>query len=100
MGSRETVRFGEENVSGLEPNQDGVAHNSVNLDETQGEDLCDENDSGVGETLREYGSASLAECLDRMGAQPNTTLLASCASAEGHVGNSPPHTNPRQRATP
>ena len=32
VGSHETVRFGEENLSGLEMNQEGVAHNSVDLD--------------------------------------------------------------------
>ena len=71
VGSRETVRFGEENVSGLESNQEGVAHNSVDLDEIpEGENLCHESDSGAGETSMGYGSASLAECLDRMGTAP------------------------------
>ena len=71
VGSRKTVRFGEETVSGLESNQAGVAHNSVDLDETQeGENLCHENDSNPGETSMGFGSASLAECLDRMGTQP------------------------------
>ena len=37
VGSRETVRFGEENASGLEMDQDGVANNSIDLDETQEE---------------------------------------------------------------
>ena len=35
VGSHETVRFGEENVSGLESNQERVAQNSVDLDEAQ-----------------------------------------------------------------
>ena len=34
MGSRKTVRFGEEDASGPDGNQDGVTHNSIDLDET------------------------------------------------------------------
>ena len=36
VGSRETVRFGEGNDPEAEENLDGVAHNSVDLDETLG----------------------------------------------------------------
>ena len=83
-----------------ESNQEGVAHNSVDLDETQeGENLCHENDPGAGEASMGYGSASLAECIDRMGTQPNTTSLATCASGEGNIGSSP-YTNPRQVMSP
>ena len=35
MGSRKTVRFGEANVPETEEDLDGVAHNSIDLDETQ-----------------------------------------------------------------
>ena len=33
------------------------------------------NDSGADEVLKGIGSASLADCLKRMGAQPNTGIL-------------------------
>ena len=90
VGFREMVRFGEESASGLEADQDGVANNSADLDETQEEvNLCHENDSGAGGSSRGVGSASLAECLDRMGAQLNTTNPATCASGEGYVGRLP-----------
>ena len=81
-GSRETVRFGEEDVSGLDGNQDEVAHNSVGLDETlEGEDLRRGSDSGADEVLKGIGSASLAACLNRMGAQPNTSIPANPGQA-------------------
>ena len=90
VGCRETVRFGEENVSGLEENPEGVAHNSVDLDETlEGDDLCHVNDSGADENSKGIRSASLAECLDRMRAQTNTSIPATCASRGGNVGSSP-----------
>ena len=96
VGSRETVRFGEEIVLVLESNQQGVARNSVDLNETQEEEnLCHENDFGAGETSMGYGSASLAECFDRMGTQPNTTNPATCASGEGNIGHSL-YTNPHR----
>ena len=48
MGSRETVRFGEENDSETGENVEGVAHNSVDLDETQGdEDLLNDANPGL-----------------------------------------------------
>ena len=95
-GSRETVRFGEENASGLEVDRDGVANNSADLEEAQEEvNLCHENDSGAGGSSRGIGSASLVECLDMTGAQLNTTNPATCASGEGYVG-SLPHADPRQ----
>ena len=83
VGPRETVRFGEENDP-EEEDMDGVAHNSKNLDETQKDDDPQDNSNpGADETLRGYGRASLAECLERMGAQPNTTTPATGASGEG-----------------
>ena len=96
MGSHETVRFGEANVSGLETNQEGVAHNSVDLDETQeGENLRH------GCWSRGFGSVSLAECLDRMGTQSSTTFPATCASGEGNESTgSSPHSTPQQVMTP
>ena len=61
--------------------EDGVANNSVDLDLTQEEgNLSHEKDSGAGRSSRGIGSASLAECLDRMGTQPNTTNPATLAS--------------------
>ena len=68
---------------GLEENQDGVAHNSVDLVQTlEEEDLCRVNESGTDENSRGTGSASLTECLNRMGAQPNTSIPATCATRE------------------
>ena len=69
---------------------------SDDLDETlEGEDLCHVSDSGAGENLRGIGSASLTERLNRLGAQPNTTIPATCATWDGNVGRSP-CTNPGQ----
>ena len=90
VGSRETMRFGEENDLETEENLDGVAHNSIDLDETQGDELQNDVNPGVDETLRGYGNASLIECLGGMGAQPNTTAPATCQS-EGGQGEAPPH---------
>ena len=96
MGSRGTVRFGDEDVSGPDGNQDGVAHNSVDSDETLEEvDPCHVNVSGADEVSKEIGSLSLAECLNRMRAQPNTNIPATCASGSGNRGD-PPYANPRQ----
>ena len=48
------VRFGEASDSGQKENQEGVARNSVDLDETlKGDDRCHANDSGVQETRGE-----------------------------------------------
>ena len=45
------MRFGEENASGLDVNQDGLAHSSGYLDETlERDNLHDGNDSGAGGT--------------------------------------------------
>ena len=93
----------EETASGLEVDQDGVANNSVDLDETQEEvNPCHEDDSGAagaGGSTRAFGSASLTTCLNRMGRQLNTTNPATCASGEGSVG-SLPHADPRQVMSP
>ena len=86
VGSRETERFGEEDVSGPDGNQDGVARNSANLDGTL---------EGVG--LRHVHD--FAEGLDRMGAQPNSSIPATCATGSGNIGD-PPYTNPGQVMSP
>ena len=100
MGFRETVRFGEENVPELEENQDGVARNSVDLDETlEGENLRHVNDSGADEISKGISSATLAECLNRMGAQTSTRIPATYAMREGNVGG-PPYTNSGQIMSP
>ena len=70
----------EEDVSGPDGNQDGVAHNSVHLDETlEEENPCHVNDSGADEVSKRIGSVSLADCLNRVGAPPNTRIHATCA---------------------
>ena len=46
-----------------------------------------------------FGSASLKECLKRIGAQPRTTIPATCASGEGSKDSSL-STNPRQVMSP
>ena len=72
------VRFGEENASELEVDQDGVANDSVDLDETQeGANPCHEDLSGAGGSSRGFGSAYLTECLNRMGVQLNTANPAT-----------------------
>ena len=74
---------------------EGVADNSVDLDEAQGdEDLLNNANPAAGEILRGFGAASLLECLGRMGARPNTTASATCHSGEGQRDISPPQTNP------
>ena len=55
MGSRETVRFVKENDPEIDESLDGVAHNSIDLSETQGDESCDDANSGVDETSRGYG---------------------------------------------
>ena len=48
------MRFGEENDPETGKNLEGVVHNSVDLDETQGgEDLLNDANPGAGETLRD-----------------------------------------------
>ena len=62
VGSRETVRFGEENVPETEYDLHGVARNSIDLDETQEsveQELHEDANLGVGETLGGYGEAHL-----------------------------------------
>ena len=82
MGSCEPRRFGEEDATGLKTNPEGIPNNP-NMNDTQEEEhLCHENDSGVCETSWGFGRSSLAECLDRMGMQPNTTVPATRASGE------------------
>ena len=76
------MRFGEENdPDKWERIMEGVAHNSTDLDETQGDDLLNDANPGVDETLRGFGSASLIKCLGRMEAQPNTTAPESNGSS-------------------
>ena len=49
MGSRESVRFGEENDPEMEDIPDEVVHNSVDLDETIDNDQYHDADPGVSE---------------------------------------------------
>ena len=72
VGSLETVRLGKKNETGREVDQDRVANNSDDLNEKVNPDH--EDDSGVGGSSRGYGSASLAEFLNRMG---NDLMLPS-----------------------
>ena len=46
----------------IDENLDEVAHNSIDLNETQGDEMRDDANSGVDETLGGCGSASLLEC--------------------------------------
>ena len=57
------------------------------------------SDSGADKVLKGISSASLAECLDRIGAQPNTSIPATCATGSGNIGNSP-YANPGQVMSP
>ena len=94
MDSRETVRFGEGDASGPDGSQDGVAHNSTDLDETLEEgNSCNVKGFGGDEVSKGIGIASLAECLGRMGAQPSSSIPAICATGSGNRRD-PPYTNP------
>ena len=85
VGCRETIRFGEENVPDLNETQKHVE-----------DELHDDANLGVDETLGGYGSASLIECLGRFGAQPNTSTPATCPSEGGQEVPPPYQTNPPQ----
>ena len=87
------MRFGEENIRETRENLDGVARNSTDLDETQEHvehEVHEEANPGADEALGGYGSASLLECLGRLGAQPNTSTPATCHT-EGGQGEAPPY---------
>ena len=77
VGSRESVRFGEENDPETEGIPDEIVRDSVDLGETLDNDLHHDADPGVDEIERGYGSASLTECLGRLRAQ---TTFATCHS--------------------
>ena len=78
---------------------EGNAHNSVDLDETHENENQYKDNPGAGETQGGYGSASLTECLERLGAQPNTTTSATCHSEEGSRDTSSLPTDPSQEVT-
>ena len=92
MGPHETAWFGDSNATVSEMEQE---------DETREEsNLCHEDDSGAGRSPRGYGSASLIECLSRIGQQQNnTTNAATCFSVESNIGNLP-QADPRQVLSP
>ena len=82
MGVTSVVRFGEGNARESEVDQEGVAHNSDELNEnrqtytmrTQKMILVLTEVQGVSV------GASLQECLDRLGQQFNPAIPATCAS--------------------
>ena len=69
--------FGEQNGSETEDIPDEVVRDTVDLDETLENDLYHDADPGVGKAQGGYGSASLTECLGRLGAQ-TTSATSSC----------------------
>ena len=91
VGPQKTARFGEGNATEFEVDQDGVADNSENLDETREESNSRtenvEDDPGAGRSSRDL--AGLLEWLDRLGEQLNPAILAICASGESNVGSLP-----------
>ena len=81
MGSRDSVRFREENDPETEDVPNEGVRDTANLDETLDNDLYHDANPGAGETQGGYGSAgsaSLVECL-RLGAE---TTSATCHSGE------------------
>ena len=89
-GPQETVGLGEENVSDLEVDLDGVANNSDNLTGTRDESILHHvSDSGAGRSSKGYGRATLLGCLERLGEQRNPVNPATCASGENNIGNMP-----------
>ena len=52
-------------------------------------------DSGADKVSKGISSASLAECLDRMGVQPSSSIPATCATGSGNIGDKH-DTNPGQ----
>ena len=77
-------------------NQDGVAHNSTDLDETLEEgNPRHMNESGADEFSKGIGSVSLTECLNKVGVQPNTSIPATRVRGGDSLGD-PPYTNPGQ----
>ena len=94
VGFQESVRFGEENDPEAQDVLDGVAHNSVDLDKTHDDDdLYHDANPGVGEIQGGYGSASVTECLGRLGIQTGITTSATCHSGEGSRDTNPRFTN-------
>ena len=79
VGSRESVRFGEESDPETEEVSGEVVHDSVDLDETLDNDQYRDADPGVDEIQGGYGRASLTECLRRFGVQ---TTSATCHSGK------------------
>ena len=86
---QETVRFGT---------REGVANNSANSTPMETSVM---NTPAVGLCSRGYGSASFAECLDRLGEIASGSNPATCAS-EGAAGDdmSHTHTHTRQVVSP
>ena len=97
VGSRESVRFGEENDPEMEDIPDGDVRNAVDVDETLDNDLYHDADPGVGETQGGYGSASLTECLGRLGVR---TTSATCHFGEGLRDTRSFPTDPSQVMSP
>ena len=91
MGPHQTVRFGEGNAMESEVDQEGVDHNSNELNETREEpDLHHENaedDPGAGRSSWGSGKVSLQECLDRLGQQFNPAIPATFASGANTAGD-------------
>ena len=90
----ETARFGEGSATDIEDDQDGIANNSHDMEEIRKgtnpnatTQQTSENDSGAGRASWGYGRATLLECLNRLGEQPNPVVPATCAYGESIGGN-------------
>ena len=88
VASRDSVRFGE----GNDPETEDVP-NEGDLDETPDNDMYHDADPGAGEIQGGNGSATLLECLGRLGAQ---TTSATCHSGESSRDTRSLPTDPSQ----
>ena len=93
MGSRDSVRFGNENDPETKDVPNEGVRDTANLDETLDNDLYHDADPGAGEIQGGYGNTSLVECLGRLEAQ---TTSATCHSAESSRDTRSPLTDPSQ----
>ena len=109
-GPQETVSLGEGSCADLENTQDGGANTSIDMEETRDGVATNSRDStphsnskridlGVGTDSRGYGSASFAECLNRLGVMTDLADPATLASGVIVVDNLS-QTDPPQSMSP
>ena len=88
----------------FEVDQEGIAHNSENLDDTREESIPHtenvEDDPGAGRSSRGLGRVSFLECLDKLGERLNPAIPATCTSGVSNVGNLPQMNPPQSSEVP